>query len=145
MNEFELNGRKFKIGKLNAFKQFHIVRRIAPILADLLPAIGEMQKLQKIKSNKTEAESFDEMAKVLAPLLTGFSKLSDQDSEFVLFGLLSCVETHSMGAWSYVVRDSMLMSQDLELPALIQIAGRSFMANLSSFFAVLPAVSPGAR
>lgn len=140
--DFEFGGRKFKIGKLNAFKQFHIVRRIAPILADLLPGIGELQKIAK-KGDKTEEESFQESAVILTPLLTGFSRLSDTDAEFVLYGLLSCVEVQIAGSWAKVSTESMLMVQDMELPALIQIAGRSFMANLSGFFAALPAAAPG--
>lgn len=145
MNDFELGGRKFKIGKLNAFKQFHVVRRIAPILSDLLPAIGEIQKVQKEESSKSESEKFDELAKIVSPILMGLSKLSDKDSEFVLFSLLSCAEVQLGATWTRVSTESMLMVQDMELPALLQIAGRSFVANLSNFFAVLPAVTPGAR
>lgn len=140
MNDFEIGGRKFKIGKLNVFKQFHIVRRIAPILAELLPALQSLPKEQKLDS-----ESFETASVILAPMLSGFSKLSDQDSEFVLYGLLSCVEVNLNGAWSKVATESILMVQDMDLPVLLQIAGRSFMSNLSNFFAILPAVSPGAR
>lgn len=144
-NEFEIGGRKFKVGKLNTFKQFHIVRRIAPILADLLPAITELQKQSKNKKIQVNQDNFEDTATILAPVLTGFSKLSDVDSEFVLFGLCSCVEVQIANSWSKVATDSMLMVQDLDLPALLQIAGRSFVANLAGFFATLPAASPGAR
>jgi hypothetical protein len=145
MNDFELGGRKFKIGKLNAFKQFHVVRRIAPILSDLLPAIGEIQKVQKEENSKTESEKFDELIKIVSPMLMGLSKLSDKDSEFVLFSLLSCAEVQLGATWTRLSTESMLMVQDMELPALLQVASRSFMVNLSNFFAVLPAVTPGAR
>ena len=142
MTEFEINGRKFKVGKLNAFKQFHIVRRISPVLADLLPAIKDFQRFQKVQGNKTEDQKLDEVATVLGPILTGFSKLKDADSEFVLLGLLSVAEMNGPGpGWSKVATDSMLMIQDLELPILLQIAGRVFLENLASFFRVLPQVS----
>jgi len=141
-NEFELGGRKFKIGKLNTFKQFHIVRRIAPILADLLPVLGDVQKATKGKVND---EDFETIAKFLAPAISGVSKLSDQDAEFVLLGLCSCIEMQLGPSWTRVATDNMLMVQDLDLPSLLQLASRSFMANLSSFFALLPAASPGAR
>lgn len=137
--DFEIGGRKFKLGKMNTFKQFHIVRRISPILADMLPAIKDLQ----IKSGK--AETFEETAKILAPILTGFSKLSDADSEFVLYGLLSSVEAQINGAWAKVATDSMLMIQDMELPTLLQIAGRAFIHNLTGFFAALPQAQPAAR
>jgi hypothetical protein len=141
MNDFELGGRKFKIGKLNVFKQFHVVRRIAPVLADMLPVMGDLQKATK-NNQKSEDEKFQEVASILAPILKGFSKLSDQDSEFVLYGLLSAVEVQLGNSWTKIATDNLLMVQDFDLPALLQIAGRSFMANLSNFFAVLPQASP---
>lgn len=145
-NDFEIGGRKFKAGKINAFKQFHLVRRIAPILADLLPSIKEFQKLFNTKTEKSQDEKFEELALLASPLLKGFSKLSDEDSDKVLFGLLSCVEMLGPGnVWARVATENMLMIQDLELPALLQIAGRAFIFNLSGFFAVLPSVSPAGR
>lgn len=145
MNDFEIGGRKFKAGKIGTFKQFHIVRRIAPILSELLPALGEIQKVSKVEDSKSEAEKFDEIAKIASPILLGLSKLSDKDSEFVLFGLLSGAETQIGSTWSKVANENMLMVQDLELPTLFQIAGRVFMVNLSGFFAVLPTLAPGVR
>lgn len=139
--DFEIGGRKFKLRKMNVFKQFHVVRRISPILADLLPAIGDLQKTSSANSGKSETEKFEETIKVLTPVLTGFSKLSDQDSEFLLYALLASAEVQLNGAWAKVSTDSMLMVQDMELPTLLQIAGHAFMYNLSGFFAVLPQVS----
>jgi hypothetical protein len=145
MTEFELGGRKFKTGKLNTFKQFHIVRRIAPILGELLPVITELQKSQKKNSHLSEDEVFEQNVKVFSPILNGLSKLNDKDSEFVLLGLLSCVEVQLGAGWTKLSTDDMLMVQDLDLSSLLQIAGRSFTANMQNFFAVLPAASPGAR
>lgn len=138
MDEFEIGEKKFKLSKINAFKQFHIVRRIAPILADLLPAMKDVQKVNG-KKDLSEAEKFDEFAKLAAPLMTGLSKLSDSDANLVLYGLLSSAEVkQEAGNWAKVSTDSMLMMQDLELPVLLQVAGRAFMFNLSGFFAALP-------
>lgn len=135
--DFEFGGKKFKLNKVNAFKQFHIVRRIGPILTELLPAMKDIQKLQK--EDISEAEKFDGMVQLAGPLMAGLSKLSDKDSEFVLYGLLASVEIQQdAGNWAKVSTESMLMIQDLELPMLLQLAGRAFMYNLANFFAVLP-------
>jgi hypothetical protein len=81
----------------------------------------------------------NEMAKIVSPIMMGLSKLSDQDSEFVLFGLLASVEVQqAAGNWARVATPTMVMIQDLELPQLLQIAGRAFMYNLSGFFGALP-------
>jgi hypothetical protein len=57
----------------------------------------------------------------------------------VLFGLLASVEVQqAAGNWARVSSNSMLMIQDIELPILLQIAGRAFMFNLAGFFGALP-------
>lgn len=136
---FTYGGRDFQLGKIDAFKQFHIVRRIAPILADLIPAMHGSSKFRDLNSidHLPEKDQLDMVAKVAGPVMNGLSKLSDADAELVLFGLLSSIEIkQSAGNWAKVASSQMLMIQDLELAALLQLAGRAFVFNLSSFFAV---------
>lgn len=138
--EFEIGARKFKLNKIDAFKQFHIVRRLAPILSDLLPSLGEFKKIATAGESISEIEKLEGFAKLAAPLMNGLSKLSDEDSDRVLFGLLSSVELKQepVGNWAKVAREDMLMMQDMDLPILLQIAGRALVFNLASFFAALP-------
>jgi len=136
--DFEIGGRKFKLSKIDAFKQFHVVRRLGPVLADLMPAMKDAAKL-KDEASMSEAEKFDMIAKIVAPVMMGLSKLTDADAELVMHGLLSSVEVQqAAGNWAKVSTGSMLMIQDLELPMLIQIAGKAFAFNLAGFFSVLP-------
>jgi hypothetical protein len=142
--DFEIGTRKFKLNKIDAFKQFHVVRRLGPILGDIIPVA---QKLKGLNSeNQSQDEMFDAIAKISQPILIGLSKLSDADSNMVLISLCSAVEMQqSMGNWARVATDAGLMFQDLDLPTLLQIAGRAFIYNLSGFFAAAPQVSHGGK
>lgn len=134
---FEFGGRKFQLSKIDALKQFHIVRRVGPILSDLLPAMKDIGKLQK--SDISEGEKLDNIAKFVTPIMEGLSKLSDADSELVLHNLLQSVEMQQVsGNWIRVSNGTLFVVQDLELPALLNLAGRAFMFNLAGFFAGLP-------
>lgn len=136
--DFQIGGRNFKLCKIDAFKQFHIVRRVGPILADLLPGMQELQKIKNFDS-MDESQKLESFAKLAGPFMAGLAKLSDEDSERVLFGLLASVEIQGpTGGWMKVATDKILLVQDLELPHLINVAGRAFMHNLSGFFAALP-------
>lgn len=135
-NSFELNGRKFKLNKIDPFKQFHVVRRIAPILSEMLPSMkgAAAKDIDKL----SEEEKLDLVTKFAGPIMMGLSRLSDADADYVLYCLLSSVEMQqSAGNWAKVATNSMLMLQDLELAQLLNIGGRAFMFNLSGFFAVL--------
>jgi hypothetical protein len=141
--DFTIGERQFKLNKIDAFKQFHIVRRVGPVLSDMVPVMAKISKTAKEDLNEDEKlEKFGELAK---PILAGLSKLSDDDSNKVLFGLLSGVEMQYAGAWGRVVVGDQLMYSDLDLPVLLQCAGRSFMFNLSGFFSALPQTSHGQK
>lgn len=139
--DFEIGSRKFKLNKINALKQFHIVRRIAPILGEMAPMLKDLSKMKKSEA-MSEDDKLDQIAKFVSPIMEGMSKLSDKDSDLVLMGLLCAVEMQqSSGNWAPVARGENLMFEDLELPVLLNAAGRSFMYNMAGFFTVLPQVS----
>ncbi len=135
---FEIRGRKFSMVKLDALKQFHIVRRVGPLIADLLKALGGIKKEQL--EGLTEKEKLEEFAQIAEPVMEGLSKLSDKDAEFVLFRLLSAVQVHQAehNVWAKIASDQGIMMQDLDLPTLLQVAGKSLVFNLSGFFSMLP-------
>lgn len=139
---FEFGGRKFQLCKIDAFKQLHIVRRVAPMLNDMLPAITASGVLKGgVKEIETlpEEQKLDLIAKFISPIMMGLSKLTDADTEVVMHGLLEAVEVQQpTGNWAKVSSNKMLMIQDMELPMLINIAGRAFMFNISRFFSALP-------
>lgn len=146
MNErdFEISGQKFKLNKINAFKQFHIVRRIAPILSELLPAMASISKFMGSETGLSESEKFEQIAAFASPILDGLAKLSDEDSNKVLLGLLEAVEMQqSTGNWARLSNGTQLMFENLELPVMLQCAGRAFAYNMAGFFNALNQVSPG--
>ena len=139
--DFTINGTEYKVSKIDAMKQFHIVRRISPILAELAPSMSQIARMAKGDA-KSEADKFEEFAKILAPIFLGLAKLSDTDANYVLYGLLGAIEKKQpTGNWAKLAQGDQLMFHDMELPIMLQAAGRAFAFNLSSFFAVLPQVS----
>lgn len=142
MNSEIINDKEYRFNKLDALAQFHIVRRLAPIVNELLIAFGP--QLGKMKSSPTPDLSevdFDKLAKDIEPVVLAFSKLSDDDANYVLFGLLKGVVRKSeVGGWSPVVNPGaqMLQFQDIEMPTMLTLAGKAMVVNLSGFIDALP-------
>lgn len=138
--DFEIGGRSFKLHKIDAMKQFHVVRRVGPILAELVPAMkGAASKGAVTIDKMSEDEKLEAIAKFIGPIMNGLSKLNDADAELVLRNLLSAVEIkQTTGNWARVATPEVILMGDLEFPILMQVAGRAFMYNLSGFFAALP-------
>lgn len=134
-NSFSLRGKEFKLNKIDAMKQFHIARRLGPVLVDLIPALKDFRDVEKLSDN----EKLEAIGKFMTPIMQGMSKLSDDEAEFVLYNLLSSVEfQQGSGNWARMSNGAVLMFQDFELPMLFQLAGKAFQFNLSGFTSALP-------
>ena len=121
MNEIELSGNTYRIGKLSAYDQFHVIRRAAPVLGAI-----------------AEAED------TLAALTTALGQLPDDVADRILFGgLLKCVTRKGAGGvgWAPIVggASNLLMFADITLPDMMRLARDSWADNFADFLAGLAA------
>ena len=122
MLEFQVAGQDYRAGKIDARAQFHIVRRLAPVLSEAAPA-----------AQNGGLEALPALAKALAAM-------TDENADYVLFGLLRAVERkepQGMG-WSAVASGNALMYQDIGMPEMMQLAWHALKHNLGDFFRALP-------
>ena len=114
--DFQVKGINYKAGKMPAMKQFHIVRRCAPLLAGI-----------------TDKD------KALESIFNGIGNLKDEDADYILFGLLSCVQRdRSPNGWANVSTGTSLMFDDIDLGAMLQIAAKAFQENYAGFLDAVP-------
>ena len=139
---FAIGSLEFKLNKIDVFKQFHIARRLSPIMSEIFAVAPKIKGLRK---DMPEGEKLDAIAQLAKPIMDGFSKLSDQDANFVLMNLCSAVEIKQANNWARISNGETLMFNTLDLPTLLQIAGRSFMYNISGFFNIAPQTSHGGK
>lgn len=128
--EFTHAGHNYKAGKLDAMRQFHVMRRLAPLLPELAGA--------GIRPGG------DPMT-VLEPLARIVSTMTDADVEYVLHSCLAVVDRQQTGgAWAKVqASPGVLQFQDIDMTAMLAIAWQVLQHNMSGFFAGLPQGLPG--
>jgi len=122
--EFDVMGITYKVRKLPAMRQFHIVRRLLPVLSELAPAASK------------GANGID----VLPLLSKTISGMSDTDADYVIYGLLAAVQRNQgqgLG-WADVTNGTALMYDDVPMSAVLQLVWKALTHNLSDFFAALP-------
>ena len=122
--EFETEGRTYRVNKIDARSQFHIVRRLAPVLGQVAPAV---------QGGKGGMDALPALADAIA-------KLSDDDADYVLFGLLKVVsrkQDQGLG-WGPVATGTVIMYDDITMPTMLKLAWESLSHNMSGFFAALP-------
>lgn len=137
--EIEIEGHVYRIGKLDAFKQFHLVRRLTPVFF----ALGNSgATVEKTAAGGIAGLSDLAAIGALAPVADVIAKLSDEESEYVVnLCLLVCQRKVSEGKWAPVkVRGAAkLQMDDITLTAMMQLVFAVIEENLGNFFPVPPA------
>lgn len=134
MREFEIGGRQYRVGMLNAFKQLHIVRRLTPCLGKLAPLFSSGVSVKKNAEGAiTDIEG--DFSQILGPLTDAVSTLQDDDLDYIVNACLEVTERRQTGGgWARVRTGSATMFDDLTLPALLQIVYNVCVESLADFF-----------
>lgn len=120
----EIGSEHYSIGKLPALKQFHVMRRIAPLLESMQGDTG------------TAEDAF--IGKVLAAV----GKMSDEDTDYVVGTCLS-VCSRQVGTQQAPVASGSgatfrLMFEDMDMATMIRLTIECIKVNIGSFFGALP-------
>lgn len=127
-NTTTINGITFSFGRLSPMKQFHIARRLAPLLS------GAMKALKQAKDEGREEESA--FSVVLPSIAEVISRMTDEDSEYVVTTCLSvCKRQTDQKTWAPVVANNgQMMYNDMTLDVMIGLTVAVIKENMGSFF-----------
>lgn len=138
----ELHNYEFR--KIDAFSQLHVVRKLAPVVGELVSVISNAKDLIKPKEGKElsiDDVDFNALAKDIGPLLELLAKLPDDHIEFATKTLLKGVYLKQGGLHAPVINSQggiMFDSIKDDLQLMLTLAAKSLMVNLSGFISALP-------
>lgn len=127
--EFSIDGNDFRAGKLDAFKQFHLSRKIAPVIPSLLPMYVEISKGGDL------SKDLSALAALLQPFADGIADLSDESSEYIMATCLSVVKRKQGETWVPIWNNSgkVCMFDDIDLGMMMRICLQVIQDSLGSF------------
>lgn len=133
---FIVGGVTYRAGKLDAVRQFHVVRRLTPILGCLQGA-----DMKGLMDGDPEV-----LAGLLGPVSDAVAGMPDADVDYVLAACLgACQREEASGlGWSAVWNKAAGRPQydDLTMPDMLQLVGRVVAANLAGFTSGTRPTSP---
>lgn len=114
--EFTIGDKNFRAGKLDAFKQLHVSRRLAPIIPTLIPVY--------LAIKNGGMEDIGLLAALSKPFADAIAGMSDEDSEYVIKTCLSVVRRQVSGNWTTVWNQSAnaCMFDDMDIGEIGKIA-----------------------
>ncbi|HFF2644330.1 phage tail assembly chaperone [Acinetobacter nosocomialis] len=153
----EINGIEYTIGRLNAVDQFHVSRKIAPIVPKLMPIIAEVAKgdltkaIAAIEANEEKIKKAEESSEVekitqepeaipdlddltpladaFSPLMEVFASMPEEDVNFIIYKCLSVVKRGG----AVVCRNNSIMFDNLGMTELLPLVIATIRINLGNF------------
>ena len=133
MSEVEFKGVHYRIGTLDAFKQFHVARRLAPLMAQMAKAAEGVPQSADGTEDEKAARWF---ASIAGPLAEAFAGMSDETADYIIQTCLMAVSRDAgKGTWAPVLsRQKALMYQDIDMGTMVQLTMAVVQENLAGFF-----------
>lgn len=129
MIEIQLNGQTYRLGRLNAFQQLHVSRKVGPLIPALIPAFLAISK------EGVSMDGIGRLAPMIQPFTDAFASMADADVEYVASVCLSVVQRQQGSTWAPVwsVQGKCLMFDDLDLGSVLPLVVRVITENLGPF------------
>ena len=142
MTELEIGGNTYRINSMSAMTQFHVMRKLGPVLPGIVPVLAQAAAAlpqadgQEDGGAMTTVDGVAAIAMAARPLLDGLAAMADADAEYVINHCLSAVMRRDPGgkSWNAVSRDGVTMFDDIDLMTSMQIDGAALPENYTGFF-----------
>lgn len=137
--DFDFAGESYRIGVINAEEQFHIFRRLAPMVATMGV---EMLRLLSNQQDTKEMSKTDWMLAV-APMIGEMARMPQEDVDYVIKHSLRVVKRRDGDIYAPLMNaQGSLMYQNLGMPSMLRLIFEVLRHNLDDFFPELPGEQP---
>lgn len=144
--EFRVGGLTCRMGKMNARTQFHIARRLSPLIGSVLSGLQGLEFGSRGAEDPRASLTQETGLQVVSAIADALGALDDAACNYILDECQEVIEVRQEGGgWTRLRRNKTLMYPDaVDLMGLMTIAGRVIAANLAGFMSALRGAGPGA-
>lgn len=120
--EVTVGGVNYRSVKMDAFKQFHVIRRMGPLFPNIAGFLTEAKK-----------EDSDKMLQA-GYIAAALGRLSDPDANFILNNCLATCQRQQGTVWANLTDASgSLMFSDLSMPDMLELVWKVLEDNYGPF------------
>lgn len=123
----------YQIGKMDARKQLHVVRRLVPTLLEAVP-LAELKDIKSLDLTKVVSK--------LGPLSDALASMKDEDVDYIIDTCLAVVSRKVDGdrGWAPLITQGGGMMYDIDLGTMMSLTFEVVQENLQGFFDALQSV-----
>ena len=130
--EITVGKEAYRIGQLGAMEQFHVYRRLVPILSSLATIM-----MIKSPTRQTTASDEELFARGLVAMAGVLSTMKDDDVDHVVLSCLKVCKRKQGETWAPMLSASKhIMMEDVSLPELLELVSAVLQSQegLAAFF-----------
>lgn len=128
MNVVTVEPFEYQIGKLPAMTQFHVVRRLGPVLAAMGVSITEA-----MTAGKSLRDNVDMFA-IMGTASEVMARMSNDDVEYVINSSLAVVKRKQGDRWMAIMTGKSFQFQDIDMQLMLRLTVEVLKENLAGFF-----------
>lgn len=130
MQEVEIGGQRYRTQKLDAFKQFHLFRKLMPVLSGMGATFSDLPDSAPGGDMTADTRFWSAMG----PAATAIAEMSQQDSEFILKTCLQACSRWNGNNWVRITAaNGDLMFDDIDMMGMLQLSFEVMKDNLGNF------------
>lgn len=121
--EVTLQDKNFRIGKLNALDQLYVYKRLSPILPAFaigFEKVGELARAGEATDNDNLI-SMAQMIGAFSSIIETFSRIPDEDMDFILKKCLAVVQIQDGKEWHPVASNGQIMYDSLDVSDMLNL------------------------
>ena len=127
--EIEIGGQVYRLGQMDAMLQFHVARKLAPVVASLGTSVFEL----KAASEPLEQDQW--ILKALGPVMNVVASMDKDAVDFIMTSSLGVVSRRAEdGRFTAIQVANKLMFLDINMPTMFRLVVEVLKENLGSFF-----------
>jgi hypothetical protein len=144
MKTLDIGGNTYEIGKMPTRTQFHVQRRVMPILLALGPsligALGSMKSGPDATTAEKSGSEADIMTAAMAPLVGSLAEMRDDELDYIINACLAVCNRKVGDKWARVLAPDgvTFMFADMTSSEMMQLTVATIQENLGNFFDLLP-------
>lgn len=122
-----IDGHVYRVSRMNAMDQFHITRRLMPLLASMGISAAQLKSLGK-------EEGGSELMALVGPAMGTLSAMDNDTAEFIINTCLTAVErSDAEGRFAKVMVGGRFMFEDIDMMVMLQLTYEVCRFNLAGF------------
>ncbi len=130
--EIEIDGKVYRVGRLNAKQQLHVFRRLGPLLAAIGKPVGEMVRAYG-SLKEAEGSGKASLGDVLEPVMNELAKMPDAEVDYVIDTCLSACSRREGDRFAPMMRQGVLVFQDIDMVAMVRLSIEVIKDNIGNF------------